>query len=128
HLRLALNGCRGLSRGGARGGRPRRRSPGGSSMNKPARRLGRGLGALIPTEPDATTATLERPRDVFFGADPATGTVPVAEPTSPSKPAAKSPARKPAATASRAEELVEVPGASFAYVPVADIVPNPRQP
>ena len=67
------------------------------------RGLGRGLGALIPTE--ATTETAEvrvdRPRDVFFGGDSArTSEV----------------------------ELVPVPGARFAQLDVASIIPNPRQP
>lgn len=79
-------------------------------------RLGRGLGALIPTEPDPATGAIERPRDVFFGSDEATE-------SSPATSAA--PARRAAAPQA---DLVEVPGASFAYVPVASIVPNPRQP
>jgi ParB family chromosome partitioning protein len=107
-------------------------------MNKPARRLGRGLGALIPTEPDATTATIERPRDVFFGGDPSTGATPLATgDTAAKKTPAKASAKgagagaskpKTSSAASTTPELVEVPGASFAYVQVDSIVPNPRQP
>ncbi len=65
------------------------------------RGLGRGLGALIPTE--ATTETQEvrtdRPRDVFFGGEPTTES-----------------------------DLVPVPGARFAQIDPQKIVPNPRQP
>lgn len=70
------------------------------------RGLGRGLGALIPTEAPAETTELrtDRPRDVFFGGDsPRTAEVAVAD-------------------------LVPVPGASFAHLDPASIVPNPRQP
>ena len=72
------------------------------------RGLGRGLGALIPTEsptdttevPHATART-DRPRDVFFGSEaPRTSEV----------------------------ELVPVPGARFAQLDVSAIIPNPRQP
>ncbi len=69
-------------------------------MSAPRRGLGRGLGALIPTEGDDA----ERPSDAFFA------------PSSAS-------ARRGAAT-----DLLPVPGATFAYLPPADIVPNPRQP
>jgi ParB family chromosome partitioning protein len=70
------------------------------------RGLGRGLGALIPTEAAADTAELrtDRPRDVFFGGD----AVRVSEPASP--------------------DLIPVPGARFAHLDPATIVPNPRQP
>jgi len=122
-------------------------------MNKPARRLGRGLGALIPTEPDPTTSSIERPRDVFFGADPATGTVPVADAAAADAHSARASGSRASAgeRASEPGELVAgprgpfadlkgagigpkprppgaVPGATFAYLKVADIVPNPRQP
>lgn len=73
-------------------------------MNTPKRGLGRGLGALIPTEDRATE---DRPRDVFFGGD-GTKTAEVPLPS--------------------AEQLVPVPGAQFAYLDPASIVPNPRQP
>lgn len=85
------------------------------STSKP--RLGRGLGALIPTEPPATTAGIDRPRDVFFGNDGA------------AEAAASSRARKTTkAPASTDADLLAVPGAAFAHVPVDEIVPNPRQP
>jgi ParB family chromosome partitioning protein len=66
-------------------------------VSAPRRGLGRGLGALIPTEDDA-----ERPSDAFF---------------TPSRPGHGA-----------ALDLLPVPGATFAYLPLADIVPNPRQP
>ena len=76
-------------------------------MSTAKRGLGRGLGALIPTSEAATeTAELrtDRPRDVFFGGDAArTSEVPKVD-------------------------LVPVPGARFAHLDPASIVPNPRQP
>ena len=60
--------------------------------------LGRGIGALIPTQEDTS-----RPVDVFF---PAGGTGTVAE----------------------QEALAEVPGARLLEIPVGDIAPNPVQP
>ena len=60
--------------------------------------LGRGIGALIPTNDEPT-----RPVDVFFPAGGTTEVVP-------------------------ADALVEVPGARLLEVPVGDIAPNPVQP
>lgn len=70
-------------------------------MSTQRRGLGRGLGALIPTE-----ATTERPSDVFFTP---TGGV---------------------RHKGHGEnlDLLPVPGASFAYLGLDEIVPNPRQP
>lgn len=68
-------------------------------MSTQRRGLGRGLGALIPTE-----ETQDRPSDVFF---------------TPSGPSGRG---------GSAAELVPVPGASFAHLAPDDIVPNPRQP
>jgi len=71
------------------------------------RGLGRGLGALIPTEAPTETTELsnatrtDRPRDVFFGGE---------------------------APRTSEMELVPVPGARFAQLDVASIIPNPRQP
>ena len=65
-------------------------------MSAPRRGLGRGLGALIPTEEDT-----ERPSDAFF---------------------------TPSGARDAATDLLPVPGARFAQIPPADIVPNPRQP
>ena len=60
--------------------------------------LGRGIGALIPTNEQ----TDERPADVFFP--------------------------KTVAVDEVQEELVEVPGARLAHIDPHSIVPNPRQP
>ena len=96
-------------------------------MSEKRRGLGRGLGALIPTGTPGV-ATQDRPSDVFF----------------PRTPSAPSPVDGPDVTATeeatRAEravesagsatdpELVPVPGASFAELPIDQITPNPRQP
>ncbi|MFV0633018.1 ParB/RepB/Spo0J family partition protein [Demequina sp.] len=80
-------------------------------MSKPKRGLGRGLGALIPSEPDVAAdngaaavgtavADRPRPRDVFFeGSEPSADV-----------------------------ELLPVPGARFATIDPQSVVPNPRQP
>ncbi len=72
-------------------------------MSTPRRGLGKGLGALIPTE-DAG----ERPSDAFF--TPTSGGV----------------------TGRRVgvgrDSLLPVPGATFAFLPLDDIAPNARQP
>lgn len=67
--------------------------------------LGRGIGALIPTTPLAS----ERPIDVFFGNQP--GEV-----------------AAPEASVGAESNLVAVPGASFGYLNVTAIIPNPMQP
>ncbi len=74
----------------------------------PKRGLGRGLGALIPTEAEVTPAK-DRPSDVFF-AD--TGAIEVVT----------------AEALAQREGLQAVPGARFAYINPGDVVPNPRQP
>jgi len=96
-------------------------------VSNPKRGLGRGLGALIPTEPesvDGANAPRQgaRPRDVFFSDTAAIPRVPeeLAE-----------------GGASQAEESADgedngglrpVPGARFAYIDPHQVVPNPRQP
>ncbi|GAA5518501.1 putative chromosome-partitioning protein ParB [Demequina sediminis] len=75
-------------------------------MSKTKRGLGRGLGALIPTEPEGPVQ--ERPRDVFFS--DTTGAIPTIT------------------QVSEDGELVPVPGASFAHIDPYAVVPNPRQP
>ncbi len=76
-------------------------------MSKPAKRgLGRGLGALIPTEPE--TPGPERPHDMFFS--DTTGAIPTIT------------------EVSEDGELVPVPGAKFAHIDPYAVVPNPRQP
>lgn len=80
-------------------------------MSKPKRGLGRGLGALIPSEPEsvstdestgaeASTAAKSRPRDVFFESS----------------------------GAKDVPDLVPVPGARFVELDPASVTPNPHQP
>ncbi|MGW6197573.1 ParB/RepB/Spo0J family partition protein [Kribbella sp. NPDC055110] len=66
-------------------------------------RLGRGLGALIPSSPAPGTTTLGSKSNSIPGAPPV--------PTAPAGP-----------------ELAAVPGASFAEIDVDKITPNPKQP
>lgn len=68
-------------------------------------RLGRGLGALIPSSPAPGTTTLGSKSSSIPGAPP------VVTPAAPEGP-----------------ELAAVPGASFAEIDVDKIVPNPKQP
>src|SRR2546423_5479627 len=68
-------------------------------------RLGRGLGALIPSSPAPGTTTLGSKSNSIPGAPPVT------TPTEPQGP-----------------ELAAVPGASFAEIDVDKITPNPKQP
>ncbi len=83
--------------------------------------LGRGIGALIPTNDSAEA----RPVDVFFPGAPA-GTIPAASADT----AGASPADVDvdAAASTAPDGLVEVPGARLVYIDPNDIVPNPRQP
>lgn len=115
-------------------------------MTDRRRGLGRGLGALIPTAPaESSTPPPARPRDVFFSrssadAGPAAdaegdeltaavteGAVsretagPLSRPTGGSVPS-------DAQEETGGLELREVPGATFADVPVASVAPNPKQP
>ncbi|MGZ0149845.1 ParB/RepB/Spo0J family partition protein [Kribbella sp. WER1] len=71
-------------------------------------RLGRGLGALIPSSPAPGTTTLGSKSSSIPGAPPAPTP---AEPLASSEP-----------------ELAAVPGASFAEIDVEKITPNPKQP
>lgn len=114
-------------------------------MSEKRRGLGRGLGALIPTAPAPTTGN-PRPSDVFFPGNAAVDNPRMSESgerftgnnaveaadehanaiddtavdadiaTAPEEPAGDT------------EELQEVPGATFAELPVDQIRPNPRQP
>jgi ParB family chromosome partitioning protein len=68
--------------------------------------LGRGIGALIPT-----AANNERPIDVFFSPNPNTTSIPVV------------PSGAAGSNAS-VDGLVPVPGATYASIPLAQIVPN----
>ncbi len=65
-------------------------------------RLGRGLGALIPSSPAPGTMTLGSKSNSIPGAPPVAG--------------------------SEGPELAAVPGASFAEIDVDKITPNPKQP
>ncbi|PFG36908.1 chromosome segregation DNA-binding protein [Flavimobilis soli] len=121
-------------------------------MSEKRRGLGRGLGALIPT-----TSDNERPVDVFFAGGAGTGvasdvltprsavdTADAEAPTGAASETARgpqkaaeatgSPSASPKADKGRArqrgtgEELVPVPGATFAEIPLDSIRPNSRQP
>lgn len=97
-------------------------------MSEKRRGLGRGLGALIPTGTDSY-----RPVDVFFphGAVPATGT-PATEvaldATGPGSIVVLSIPEQAQAPQDPAQDLLPVPGARFAELPVESIRPNSRQP
>lgn len=102
-------------------------------MNERRHALGRGLGALIPTAP-TTGERSGRPVDVFFPdtsnpyaeeADDQASTA-VEHPQDESDGGASRPQQ--AHSGERAPELVPVPGASFAEVPIDAIVPNAVQP
>ncbi|WP_350279957.1 ParB/RepB/Spo0J family partition protein [Kribbella sp. HUAS MG21] len=70
-------------------------------------RLGRGLGALIPSSPAPGTTTLGSKSSSIPGAPPVS---------------------KPAEAQETELELAAVPGASFAEIEVEKITPNPKQP
>lgn len=85
-------------------------------MNDRRRGLGRGLGALIPTESYGQA----RPTDVFFSARPS-----VNEASEP--PAEREVSLEPAQSETSLA-LAAVPGAHFLELPVTAIGANPRQP
>lgn len=91
-------------------------------MSKPKRGLGRGLGALIPTESSTQTPGAARPSDVFFG-ESGSGAASADEAKS-----AESSAAGSAESANTATDLLPVPGARFAHIDPYSVVPNPRQP
>lgn len=99
-------------------------------MSNPKRGLGRGLGALIPTEPDESEGTdaprqSARPRDVFFSDTAAIPRVSAADAEDESASGGRGGSNE---AANAAEGLRPVPGARFAYIDPAQVVPNPRQP
>ncbi len=100
-------------------------------MTEKKRGLGRGLGALIPSHAPATD-TKERPVDVFFpGAGGTNGGA--SQPWSATGAAEagvdEGEARKQDVHGGGpGTDLVPVPGASFAEIPLGQIIPNPRQP
>jgi ParB family chromosome partitioning protein len=108
-------------------------------MSEKRRALGRGLGALIPSGPSTGSA---RPVDVFFAEHeqarpgaPEGGAgdgMPGAGQPSPGAadvtPEVGRAAGEASGGATQAEDLLPVPGASFAEIPLDAIRPNPRQP
>ena len=103
-------------------------------MRDKRRGLGRGLGALIPMGTDA-----ERPVDVFFPhsrgtqTDALQGPPPWVKAAPPAQggvaqPEAAGLARDPVRAPDDGRELLPVPGARFAEIPVASIRANSRQP
>jgi ParB family chromosome partitioning protein len=99
-------------------------------MSEKRRGLGRGLGALIPT--GSTGA--ERPVDVFFPGRPVEedSTAASEQGTEVTSDVTAAPSA-PSPVASEGQdqdgpELVPVPGAEFAELPVDQIAPNARQP
>lgn len=89
-------------------------------MSEKRRGLGRGLGALIPTGADPDRPARERPVDVFFP------NIRAAEQDgSPVAVAVRDDEPSPDADA---VDLLPVPGAVFAELPLAAISPNARQP
>ena len=89
-------------------------------MTDKRRGLGRGLGALIPPAPSG--GTQQRPSDVFFPSTRDQASVGRPDERFTGNIAA---ADDPAAAGSA---LRAVPGAQFAQLDIADIVPNARQP
>jgi ParB family transcriptional regulator, chromosome partitioning protein len=92
-------------------------------MSEKRRGLGRGIGALIPPAPSPAGAPApgrERPVDVFFPSAP--------RPQAPASADDVSRETVPTVAGVDDEELVDVPGAQFAELPVGSIRPNPRQP
>jgi len=106
-------------------------------MSEKRRGLGRGLGALIPT---GTSTGAERPVDVFFpgrpadqdsGAEQAATERAAAESPGASGAGADDPTTSPGTTQgapSGGTDLLPVPGAYFAELPVEQIAPNAKQP
>ncbi|MDU3134219.1 MAG: ParB/RepB/Spo0J family partition protein [Winkia neuii] len=104
--------------------------------------LGRGLGALIPSEQREPEPKKGKPIDIFFPDSkehPSGGSR--SDLLSPRKRPKKAVKKKEAATkagraassgpsgnVSRETNLVKVPGASFGEIAIADIIPNAKQP
>lgn len=81
-------------------------------MNDRRRGLGRGLGALIPSEAPEHA----RPGDVFSAG------------AQPRETERQAPHESNESASDRRSDLAEVPGATFALLPVTSIKPNPQQP
>jgi ParB family chromosome partitioning protein len=88
-------------------------------VSEKRRGLGRGLGALIPSAGEAQGPARERPVDVFFPnvVDHGVGGSAVAVAL-----------REDGEPEDVADELLPVPGAVFAELPISSIRPNARQP
>lgn len=82
--------------------------------------LGRGIGALIPTN----ESNQERPVDVFFPGVSKKAAEPAKKASSKKSDAVS----EDGATAEEVEQLQEIPGIRLVEVDPQDIVPNPRQP
>jgi ParB family chromosome partitioning protein len=98
-------------------------------VSEKRRGLGRGLGALIPP----SSGVNQRPVDVFFPGKDAPGSDGAESPEDSGAGAEKPEpvSRETKAKVSRetsTPELMPVPGAHFAEIPVAHIRPNPKQP
>ena len=89
--------------------------------NRPRGGLGRGLGALIPTEPGPTAGVVTA--EASAGRQEITGSV-VGGPSRPSTTTAAA----PDLAAASGRDLAPVPGARYAEIPLDAIVPNPKQP
>jgi len=99
-------------------------------MSEKRRGLGRGLGALIPTAPEGDQRPTggDRPADLFFG-EPRGSAAPSTPDVLDSAPPAQAEAPQAVAPSTPSDgDLLPVPGARFAELPVAEIRPNPRQP
>ncbi|MBK6873928.1 MAG: ParB/RepB/Spo0J family partition protein [Kineosporiaceae bacterium] len=114
-------------------------------MSEKRRGLGRGLGALIPSGPMAKTSGDRPVDDVFFRDKSESGQQPVEAGAATATATLERPAGdlpslvtadlEPVVPAGDGEtepdsdtDLVPVPGATFAEIPVTSIRPNPRQP
>jgi len=111
-------------------------------MNERRNALGRGLGALIPTGPTGPAAGERgagRPVDVFFpdtrspyANDEITETAEesnaVEQESGENPDGGANPGAQTSPSAAGGVELVPVPGATFAEVPIGSIVPNAVQP
>ncbi|WP_226346800.1 ParB/RepB/Spo0J family partition protein [Agilicoccus flavus] len=99
-------------------------------MAEKRRGLGRGLGALIPTEPGRAGLTAH-PTDIFFRERPPLGG-PDADRTAPAAPVPDldgSTSTDDGSVAERVQTgLADVPGATFADLPLDAVMPNARQP
>jgi ParB family chromosome partitioning protein len=90
------------------------------------RGLGRGLGALIPSGAERVGG--DRPVDVFFPGGPAVQVAPAGEDGEDGAAQDPTPPDARVEPGAVGDDLLPVPGARFAELPVGSIVPNPRQP